>query len=395
MTQYAVRFECTGTTDGRHWAQPTEETLRTSLTFAADAVGNLVAPVPELVDVEIVDVILGPFDNSAAPWLRAHAGGRIATNLQTPDAWWAEAAASQAWQDNVTLDWEQAVIPISLVELAYPVIKLGGAFLASFTTPPTTAEAVIRYRPRYSSVVEKSRGWFSHQQGIGFVDTEASPPESLGTPTEFLLRLERSMSTVGGSTSFPISSGTFTLNNCAFATPDPRWSCWIAPGDIGVAPGQIPPNASANTAERYRAHPAAFWAQDRAAVARVWEVMADRGEADISTRAGALLLYVVSSEVSGSRWMFVIDGAEWIVRLNHGDLRRPRDIWNQVIVPSIARPAIAQGPEFFRDIVVVPDRFYAPIGRIQDLTRLQYARFLEPLFATTTGAGAVLTIQDP
>src|SRR5690606_6878208 len=126
-----------------------------------------VAPVPELVDVEIVDVILGPFDNSAATWLRAHAGGRIVTNTQTPDAWWAEAAAAQSWQDNATFCWEQAVIPISLVELAYPVIKIGGPFLGSFTTPPATAEAVIRYRPRYSSVVEKSRGWFSQQQGIG------------------------------------------------------------------------------------------------------------------------------------------------------------------------------------------------------------------------------------
>lgn len=381
MAQYQLRFQTCGNALGSAQQGPHESlTLATTLTFAADPEGgaSLVAPVVGLDDIHIEEV-----------WL-ALAGGtpENARTYATQVEWFLEdPLGAQAWFANsepTTRDLSgfAAGGPFGPT----PQVVLGGAALASFAVAPTTVNAMIRYSSRYSTREGGGANQaYSWMQAVAFLDDNAG--ESLADPTTFLRRLEHALAAEAGSSQVlgVASTGeTVSLRSCGFSGLDRRGSAWISTGDVGANPEQIPPDWTSNTAARFAFHPSAFW-PTLGGVQRRIELMepTDTNTAAIDTQAGAPVILVVDGDVVASRWLFVIRGQAITTVILHptelGVLRRPRDVWNQVIVPGMRSSAVGQGLVMYQDQINAPDRTFHPVGILGDLAELSYAHFLEPL----------------
>lgn len=394
MAEYSARFEVTGTPSGIHWNQLTELTVRQSLLFGADPSGlpGVIAQPTGLADMELVEVTLGPLPDPAGSVQRMTTGGRaLPAGTQAADLWWIEddVVPAQDYYANGALPCTAHLSLLSGINVNQPIIRVAGDALAHFAGgfPATEVEAVLRYRPRYFDPTNASRTLFSLQQGMLFVNTLADPAQSPADLTTWLRAIERGMNNTGGSVL--LGSGE-RLNLCSFTAVDPRGIVWIAPGDIGVGASQIPPQVSANTGAAYLNHPAAFWANDRAAVARSWEAITVNAST-IDTYAGSVVIAEITQQLIGSRWLFVIDGAPIVVVIRHGvvDLRRPKQIWQQLIVPLIMAQGQQRGPIFWEDYISGGNRLLRPLGILQDLSRLQYAHFLEPLGGGEASASTI------
>lgn len=384
MAQYRARVEVTGTQPGRHTFYPAEETIRLGLTFGVDPAGGagLVAQMPTLTDTDIVAVEL-MIDDGAGGAIRLVSGGRTAGNAnQTPDRWFFAEALGNDYYDNAEACWrnEIAFAPPGQI-LPIPGVVIGGAALAAVVAPPDPTDAVISYRPRFSTpgASLSPTAVFSEMQLAMFVDDAAGEnPADLST---FLRRVEGVMSGAGGVHTTP--SGE-RLNRCSFAAVDPRFGVWIRAGDIGNGTDQIPATVASNTAAAYSNHPAVFFTAPTARNQRAFEVVNVNTNA-ITTFAGSVPVITVDSAPIASRWIFVIDGCPIEVVLAHptgSDYRRPREIWNSVVVPLITTPAVGQGPIFYADEVSGGNRTLHALGVLQDLRRLEYAAFVEPLGPT-------------
>lgn len=383
MAQFRARIETSGTIPGRHTFYPAEETVRLPLSFGVDPSGGagLVAQMPTLADSDIVAVELQIDDGAGGP-IRLTTGGRtLANTTQTPDRWFFDNTATNAYLDNTEGCWrnELTFAPPG-VTVPIPAIVISGPALAA-TPIPDPCDAVITYRARHSTPGEiAARAVFSEMQFVAFVDDNAGEdPNDLST---FLRRIEGSMSASGAV--FTTPSGQ-RLNSCGWAAVDPRYAIWLRPGDLGNGADQIPVSFAANAASLYANHPGVFYTAVPTRNQRAWEVTRVE-QAPITDPGGAAPVVTVDSAPIASRWLFVVDGTPIPVVLAHptgSDFRRPRTIWNNVIVPLIQNSAINRGPIFFRDFIDGGgNRQLIPIGVLQHLRRLEYAGFLEPLGPT-------------
>lgn len=136
-----------------------------------------------------------------------------------------------------------------------------------------------------------------------------------------------------------VSAGTTTLDFCSAAGITPDGTVWIDPADIGNGPDQIPASVGNNTAAAFRAHPSCFIPSGASRYIRSVDRMAiDREAINAVTVGQPFRIRTVDNAPQASRWLVAIDGAEAVLRLAHpagSDFRRPKDIWNNIIVPLI------------------------------------------------------------
>lgn len=136
-----------------------------------------------------------------------------------------------------------------------------------------------------------------------------------------------------------VSAGSTTLDFCSAAGIAPDGTIWIDPADIGNGADQIPASVGNNTAAAFRAHPSCFIPSGASRYIRAVDRMAiDREAINATTVGQPFRIRTVDNAPQASRWLVAIDGAETVLRLAHpsgSDYRRPRDIWNNVIVPLI------------------------------------------------------------
>jgi hypothetical protein len=112
---------------------------------------------------------------------------------------------------------------------------------------------------------------------------------------------------------------------------------WIDPSDYGTS---IPTDVQNNTANNFRNHPSVFIRRAGGAftraVTRRWR---DERRIDIAaTGSQPIGIAQQSNALVRSKWLVCIDGVASVVYIPHpggADIRRPKDIWNQVIVPLI------------------------------------------------------------
>lgn len=182
------------------------------------------------------------------------------------------------------------------------------------------------------------------------------------------------------------------LDECAFAGFDPSGRAYISPSDIGIGPALIDPDSPAgNTVEKLRLHPTVF-------LRRVGNV---RGVTTVNMRPlgwtgepinvyqGAPEFYVPVVAPVGSHWRLYIDGARVDVNVLHGslDLRRPRDVWQRLIVPvltagaSYADPFIVPtGQPGSTDAIGTAGNPLTPSASLTTLRYLQAARCMGFIF---------------
>ena len=158
---------------------------------------------------------------------------------------------------------------------------------------------------------------------------------------------------------------------------------WVDPSDVGVGIGKIPADPTMLTADVLRGHPAVF-VRGPMKVHALASQQADSAlpAINLAIPLTPVEVWTVDAPPDGSRWCFVVDGQAFRVDINHlgMNLRRPADIWNAIIVGGIEQPRPAD-LGMTQLVGSVPPLVWRTRGRFTRLSFLEYARFVEPLFA--------------
>lgn len=212
-----------------------------------------------------------------------------------------------------------------------------------------------------------------------FIDFEDQPPAT-GAISSEAGNLLAKLSDGGSPTTLGISaSGPITALNCSLAGIAPEGAVYIRPEDIGNAAEQIPASVTANSKAHFRFHPSVF-VRRSAYYNGIMRRVQDPLDVAVPNLAQPLRIVSVTQDPLSSNWMLLIDGQMSLVSILHpdgSDLRRPRDIWNQVLSPAIegsasARAAITVG---------IPGSSQSSVGVLARLKYVEYARCL-PLAGT-------------
>jgi len=170
-----------------------------------------------------------------------------------------------------------------------------------------------------------------------------------------------------------LANGTkISVGNCVLAGLAPEGAVYIAPEDTGSNPDQIPASVTNNTADKFRFHPSVFirrGAYWNSVVRKAFD-----GTDLVQPSVGQpIQIVTVDNPITQSRWMIGIDGTFQVVTIQHGnlDLRRPRDIWEQVWIP------ILNGSTSVRDALSVgAEANNTDVGKLTRIQYLEYARCL-------------------
>jgi len=203
--------------------------------------------------------------------------------------------------------------------------------------------AGVDYLPNDSEPGIAPAGGINHMS-IGILATDATGDSTKEQPAAMLEAFQR-MGAGGGQTRINVPGGAaIELPQCCYAGPPAAGTFYIAPADVGAGPGQIPPSPLGWTEPILRPHPSVF-VRDSSHCRGVVSQL-DSGQDAGATNAAfpAVQVFVVTSAPVYSRWCLLIDGSAQTVLFRHVDgagnpldVRRPRDIWAQVVVPELQR----------------------------------------------------------
>lgn len=168
----------------------------------------------------------------------------------------------------------------------------------------------------------------------------------------------------------------------SFTGPMASGTIVIAPDDVGISPGDIPPTKDLLSIDSMSLHPAVFYRKS-ARVRAVWSQQDGQPLAAINDPApgiGAEVL-VMDEQPAFSAWVLNVDSTSMRVIVQHplgSDLRRPRDIWEGVWMPAIVRSNSNFQPLEVFELVDLPPPDGMTLAIRGYLTRLEfisYARF--------------------
>jgi hypothetical protein len=191
-------------------------------------------------------------------------------------------------------------------------------------------------------------GGINHMS-IGVMATDATGDTDKEQPAAMLEAFKR-MGAGGGATRIAVPGGAdVVLTQCAYAGPPAAGVFLIAPSDIGMGPGQVPPSPVAWTEPVLRPHPSVFVRDASHCRGVVSQLGGDTDAAQMNSAFPGVQVFEVLDAPTYSVWTLLIDGAAQAVIFPHLDangakidVRRPRDIWNRIVVPELQR-RIAQG----------------------------------------------------
>ncbi len=255
-----------------------------------------------------------------------------------------------------------------------------GALAAAVNQPTSVSGHAIWSYPEKNPYTN-----YSH-----FVEWHEEPPDAgnggVGNPQ----RLHQLLNTIadgGGSFSLgQVNGQDIVVNDCGFAAVAPEGAVYIRPEDFesGTADG-IPGNQGQNTPSNYRFHPSVFLRR----TAYYRGISSPYNDVFAFNATGVTQpfdIIRIDENPFVSNWLLVIDGAPQLVQVNHpagSDLRRPRDIWNEVWVPLLGgSQAVATAIELGQVVQSGGAVFPIPTQVITSRLRfLEYARCL-PLVGT-------------
>lgn len=238
-------------------------------------------------------------------------------------------------------------------QLRNRIIVAGGAAAAT-AVDGTTFNAIVRWKlgPGAGLSVPLDPGvngacppqWSSALFSEYGDDAEDDDPP-LGILTGLFTRMEQLFAGVGGGGSgsagsaveFAVSSPPFL---CSAAFTDPFGAVFVTAADLGNGPGQIPTDTSLWLASQFRQHPSVFTRYPKFSRAVGTALPFGAGDTTpIGNGANPQMnLWEVTRAPSYSSWLLITDGLPSVVTFQHpagSDLRRPLDIWNGLIVPTI------------------------------------------------------------
>lgn len=173
-------------------------------------------------------------------------------------------------------------------------------------------------------------------------DFDGQSDNAKQTPATLLRTLTQINAAGGGRTVVGDDvTGRITIKGASFTGPLAGQVVMVRPDDVGLSPNQIPPIKTSLTNAQLSLHPAVFFRKSE----RCRTVFSQQ-EVDVvlepvndgNPLVGAFPLVVPSAPLY-SEWVIMVDGTAQTVIIQHpagSDLRRPRDVWEQVWLKAIA-----------------------------------------------------------
>jgi hypothetical protein len=228
-----------------------------------------------------------------------------------------------------------------------------------------------------------------------FCEFEDDPPDARDDATAVVTRLAQYLASPSTPYIMGIGSNgqTIQADACNYAAVGPNCAVYVEASDFGGAGSDLIPGAvTANSASIYRFHPSVFIRNSVhvSSVSRRYHDPFDVVQQQIGTPIRIDVLPATAPR--SSDWLLVFDGVAMVVTLLHVDnvtARRPRDLWNQFLVPLFLGPqAVSEAP--LLESVFVPgvaDTMAPSIMQLR-LSHLEYARYLGPVGTPTPQTGS-------
>jgi len=165
------------------------------------------------------------------------------------------------------------------------------------------------------------------------------------------------------------------VKDCVFAGVCPTATVYISSSDYGNSGlNGIPSDVTQNTADRFRNHPAVFLRRNGAAyLQQLVERLRDSEDLVTEEVYQPIGIYQQVGNLQRSRWLMVFDGVPEVVYIDSGlafASKRPKDIWNNLIVP------LCQTKQANTRRVTVTDSAGGSIGTMSRFKYLEFARYL-------------------
>jgi hypothetical protein len=174
---------------------------------------------------------------------------------------------------------------------------------------------------------------------IGLYANTSTGDTALEQPAAFRAALD-AMNANAGRVSLPIAGGSdIVVPECCYAGPSAAGLYYFDPSDIGVGPGQVNPNGDLVDAAQLVPHPSVFVRKPDRVRAIYSQQREDTPLPVIPGTPPSVVGLRVIRPPTFSAWVIGVDGHKVFCGVAHpagSDLRRPRDIWEQVWVPLIA-----------------------------------------------------------
>lgn len=227
-----------------------------------------------------------------------------------------------------------------------------------------------------------------------YCEFEDDPPDTADDGTAVVTQLAQSLAYP--STPYvigPNSVGQVQAEACNFAAVGPNCAVYIDASDFGGnGPDIIPAAVTGNLASIYRYHPSVF-IRNTSHVRSTARRYRD-GQALTAQQLGTPIRIDILGEnpPRSSTWLLVFDGVPQVVTFLHplGSLyKRPRDIWNQLLVPMILGPqSVSQAPILETPFVLGILNTGGPAILQLSMATLEYARYLGPTGTPTPQTGS-------
>jgi len=214
----------------------------------------------------------------------------------------------------------------------------GDLAIVNFTGAPG-----VDYMPNASELALGPVGGINHMS-IGVLASDAEGDSDKEQPFAFLQAFQK-IGANGGSFRITVPGGDdLVIQQCAYAGPGAAGVFYCTSSDVGLGPGQIPPAPQGWSKPLMAQHPLAFVRNASHCRGVASQLAGDQGAGQMNSVATSVAVFAVDSQPVWSSWCLLIDGqAQTVIFLHQDasgtpiDVRRPRDIWAQVVVPELQR----------------------------------------------------------
>lgn len=171
------------------------------------------------------------------------------------------------------------------------------------------------------------------------------------------------------------------VHQCTATFSDPWARVWVGPGDIGIAPEQLPPDLVLISGDKLKRFPSIF--VRRTELVRGLRAATSASMNPVNVPQSGPLVLVTQRPPTHSRWRLWIDGRMADVVLEHpegSDLRTPKAVWNAVIASRLLGASVTEPwPTFRAEIELTGRAFYqwGVIGRDSHLEAAEFVEFLD------------------
>jgi hypothetical protein len=199
------------------------------------------------------------------------------------------------------------------------------------------------------------------------------------------------------------NNAALKINGACGAYPRGDNNYYVLAGDVGNSDWQIPaPDPAGNTSAKFRNHPSVFIRAQSAIRGLHHPARYPYDVAPITSAPpdiSGVQLRTVDRAPTHSRWLLRVDSELLDVVIAHpagSDIRRPRDIWNQVIVPTIGQAGGQSRPLALYDSKVEgAARTFHQLGTLHATPYIQGGTFWEPLDADSSEITTLIPQTGP